>query len=130
MSNLFNAEAPRRAVVAMLRTLGGSEVTLRVVSPMGTLDTRGLGLQQYEISEVRLAPAILRQVRSAPDRRWEVLLPASEIEAKLGPDTDAIACALRVGTPMSWNGREFRIAEVACEQFAGREYLYRITLGE
>jgi hypothetical protein len=114
----------------MLRALGGSEVTLRVAAPMGTLDTRGLGLQQYESSEVRLAPAILRQVKAAPDRRWEVLLPASEIEAKLGPDADAIADALRVGTLMTWNGRTFRITDVACEQFAGREYLYRIALGE
>jgi hypothetical protein len=31
---------------------------------------------------------------------------------------------------MVWNNKVLRIAAVACEQFAGREYLYRITLGE
>jgi hypothetical protein len=114
----------------MLRVLGGSEIMLRVSAPMGAPDTRGLGLQQYETCELRLSPAILRKVKDAPEPRWEVLLPAAEIEAKIGPDGEAISEALRAGTPMFWNDRIFHIADVACEQFAGREYLYRITLGE
>lgn len=125
-----NAEAPRRAAVAMLSALGGSEIILRVSAPMGDVDTRGLGLQQYDTSDVRLSPAILRPMKSGADRRWEVLLPATEVEDKLGPDVQVIAEALRAGAPMLFGDRLFHIVEFTCLQFAGREYLYRITLGE
>jgi hypothetical protein len=125
----FRAEAPRRAAAAMLRALGGSEVAIRVAEPMGELDTRGLGLQQYDVSEIKLGPAIVRQTKPVPDAQWEVVLPATEIEAKLGPDPGTIATVLRIGTTMLWDDKVLRIAAVSCEQFAGREYLYRITLG-
>ena len=66
--NSFCAEAPRRAVKAMLRALGGSEIAIRVAQPMGELDTRGLGLQQYDVSEIRLATAIVRQTKTVARR--------------------------------------------------------------
>lgn len=127
--NSFCAEAPRRAVAAMLRALGGSEIAIRVGQPMGGLDTRGLGLQQYNVCEIKLSPAMVRQTKPSPDTQWEVVVPAAEIETKLGPDPEAVAISLRSGTAMVWNNKVLRIASVACEQFAGREYLYRITLG-
>lgn len=124
------AQAPRRAAVAMLRALGGTEIVLRVSAPMGTVDTRGLGLQQYEISEVRLTPAIVRQVEGAPSPQWEALLPATEVEAKLGPDAGTIAAALHRNAEIVWNEKTLRIRDVSAEVFANCEYLYRITLGE
>ena len=124
------AQAPRRAAVAMLHALGGSEIVLRVSAPLGTVDTRGLGLQQYETSEVRLTPALVRQVKGAPTPQWEALLPATEIEAKLGADDDTIAAALHQNAEMVWNDKTLRIRDVSTEVFANCEYLYRITLGE
>lgn len=124
------AQAPRRAAAAMLRALGGSEIVLRVSAPMGTLDTRGLGLQQYDVSEIRLSPTIVRQVKSAPPEQWEALLPATEVEAELGPDAEAIAAALQQNAEIVWNDKIFRIRGVSTELFANCEYLYRITLGE
>jgi hypothetical protein len=124
------AQAPRRAAVAMLRSLGGAEITLRVSARMGTLDTRGLGLQQYDIAEVRLSPALVLQTKGAPDPQWEAILPAAEIESKLGPDSDAIAQALRPNAEIVRNGQVLRIRDVSSELFASCEYLYRITLGE
>jgi hypothetical protein len=129
-SDSSRAQAPRRAAAAMLRALGGSEIILRISAPMGSVDTRGLGLQQYDISEVRLSPAIVRQVKSAPASQWEALLPATEVEARLGPDRDAIAAALHPNAEIVWNDKTFRIRNVSTELFANCEYLYRITLGE
>jgi hypothetical protein len=125
-----HAQAPRRAVAAMLRSLGGSEILLRVSAPLGTLDERGLGLQQYDISEIRLAPAIVGQVKTAPAPLWEALLPATEVEAKLGPDRVAIATALHQNAEIVWSDKTFRIRNVSTELFANCEYLYRIALGE
>jgi hypothetical protein len=124
------AQVPRRAAVAMLRSLGGSEIVLRVSAPMGAVDTRGLGLQQYEIGEVQLTPAIVRQVKGAPSPQWEALLPATEVEAKLGPHADTIAAALHQNAEIVWNEKTLRIRDVSAEVFANCEYLYRITLGE
>ncbi|MDT8068672.1 MAG: hypothetical protein ROO76_10970 [Terriglobia bacterium] len=124
------AQAPRRAAAAMLRALGGSEIVLRVSAPMGTVDTRGLGLQQYDISEIRLSPAIVREVKGAPTPRWEALLPAAEVEAKLGTGREAIAAALHQNAEIVWNAKTLRIRDVSTELFANCEYLYRITLGE
>ena len=129
-SNASRAQAPRRAAAAMLRALGGDEITLRVSAPMGTPDSRGLGLQRYDISEVRLSPAIVRQTKAAPDPQWEALLPAGEIESKLGPDNDAIAQALRPNAEVFCTGQVLRIRDVSTELFAGCEYLYRIILGD
>lgn len=129
-SDSSRALAPRRAAAAMLRALGGSEIVLRVSAPVGTLDTRGLGLQQYDVSEVRFSPAIVRQVKGAPIPQWEALLPATEVESKLGPDRDAIAAALHQNAEIVWNDKTLRIRDVSTELFANCEYLYRITLGE
>jgi hypothetical protein len=129
-SDSSRSQAPRRAAAAMLRALGGAEIVLRVSAPMGTVDTRGLGLQQYEISEVRLTPAIVRQVKGAPSPQWEALLPATEVETKLGPDAGTIAAALHQNAEIVWNDKTLRIRDVSTEVFANCEYLYRITLGE
>lgn len=129
-TDFSRAQAPRRAAAAMLRALGGSEIILRVSAPMGTADTRGLGLQQYDISQIRLSPTIIRQVRSATSSQWEALLPATEVEAKLGPNAEAIAAALHQNAEIVWNDKTFRIRGVSAELFANCEYLYRITLGE
>jgi hypothetical protein len=113
----------------MLRALGGSEIVLRVSAPLGSLDARGLGLQQYEVSEIRLSPAVVVQVKTAPPL-WEALLPATEVEARLGPDPVAIAAALHQNAEMVWNDKTLRIRNVSTELFANCEYLYRIALGE
>jgi hypothetical protein len=129
-SDSSRSQAPRRAAIAMLRALGGSEIFLRVSAPMGTVDTRGLGLQRYDLGEVQLAPAIVRQVKGATSPQWEALLPAAEVEAKLGPDSAAIAAALHANAEMVWKDRTLRVRDVSTEVFANCEYLYRITLGE
>ncbi len=129
-SDSTRSQAPRRAVSAMLRALGGSEIVLCVSVPMGKVDTRGLGLQQYDLSAIRLTPAIVRQLKGAPSPQWEALLPATEVEAKLGTDAGAIAAALHQNAEIVWNDKTLRIRDLSTEIFANCEYLYRITLGE
>ncbi len=129
-SDSSRAQAPRRATTAMLRTLGGSEIVLRVSAPMGTVDPRSLGLQQYDVSEIRFSPAIVRQIKAAPTSQWELLLPATEVEDKLSPDADVIAAALHQNAEIVWNEKTLRIRGVSTELFANCEYLYRIILGE
>lgn len=128
-SDFSRGQAPRRAIAAMLRALGGSEIVLRVTAPMGSVDTRGLGLQQYEVSEVRLSPAIVRRKETA-EAQWEVLLPATEVQAKLGPNNDTVSEALHRGAEIIWNERSLHIHDVSTELFANCEYLYRLILGE
>ncbi len=130
MSAPMNGEAHRRAAVAMLRALGGGEIVLRVSAPIGTLDPRGLGLQQYETSEVRLSSAVVQGAGSSTAKRLDVLLPACEVEDKLGADAATIASSLCAGAVMQWRGALFHVVEFSTEQFAGCDYLYKITLGD
>ena len=130
MNAPMNGEAYRRAAVAMLRALGGGEIVLRVSAPMGALDARGLGLQQYETSEVRLSPAVIQETGSSTAKKFEVLLPACEVEQTLGADGATIASNFRPGAVMQWRGALFHVVEFSSEQFAGCDYLYKITLGE
>lgn len=129
MSGLEQArgEAPRRAVSAMLRTLGGGEVWVRTKAPGGTVDTRGLGLQQYDVAELRLAPAL---VRENTEGRWEVLLAANEVEACLGTTINGARGILLQSAALIWKTRLFHIEKVESEHFAGCEYLVRVTMRE
>lgn len=129
MSGLEQArgDAPRRAVSAMLRTLGGEEVWLRTTAPAGSVDTRGLGLQQYDVAEVRLTPALVRQ---STEEFWEVLLAANEVEISLGTTTNGARGILLQSSALIWKTRLFHIENVETEQFAGCEYLVRVTMRE
>lgn len=114
-----------RAAEAMLRALGGGEVTLRC--PAGAAqdaDASQLGREAPVSTEVAIAPAVVR----ASGNGLEVLLaPASVAQyarerGQSAQEFFAAVMAVRHG------GREFRVRSFAAAQFAGTEYLYRISL--
>lgn len=124
MTTRLTDSATRRAAVAMLRSLGATEIAVRTALPIGN-DQRGLGLQQFEVAEVRLANALVRQTGDKP-LKLEIMVAASEVEAKLGVDDEDAAATLRNLAGVSWGDHLLHITGVAPELFAGCAYLYRI----
>ncbi len=125
MTTRLTDSATRRATVAMLRSLGATEVVVRTAVPVSD-DQRGLGLQQFEVAEARLANALVRQTNENP-LRLEIVVSADEVEAKLGVTDEDASSALRELAGINWGNRLLRVASVEPELFAGTAYLYRIV---
>ena len=118
--------ALRRSAVAMLKVLGGGEAVLRTASPIEGSGDPALGLAQYEISEVRLSPALLRDV----DTDFELLVAELTLEETFGRDREVIRQVLKDSLGVRWGNRSFAIESVEWDQFAGCEYLCRLKVRE
>jgi hypothetical protein len=125
MTTTLSEAATKRAAVAMLRTLGATEIIVRTAVATGN-DQRGLGLEKFEVAEARLSPALVKQVGDKP-LRFEIVLPASEVKTKLNLDEAAAGDALRQLAGICWGDHLLRVTAVTAELFAGCAYLYKIS---
>ena len=121
-----------RAADAMLRSLGGAEVTL-LIPLMGMPDdpSAQLGLVDPGVEQVRLAPVVVRSLATAsagPRRRLEFLLPATAISEELSARNVVSAQAFfDSALGVVFDGELFHVEGVATEYFAGMAYLYRVA---
>lgn len=115
-----------RAADALLRTLGGEALALRV--PM-TLVASGPGLVN-PTQDVDCSPAIVRQTRNTSQApQYEVVLSGATVqrlvESLNAADADELfASALGVVR----NGDLLRIASVTTDDIGGEAYLYRLAV--
>src|SRR5262249_35749220 len=94
----INAAAVTRAADAMLRCLGGAEITLVLPAmAMPTDASSQLGLVDPGVEQVPLAPVVVRNLPTAitgPRRRMEFLAPvaavANEVETRNLASADAL----------------------------------------
>ncbi len=121
-----------RAADAMLRALGGDQITL--VFPLATLPndpTVQLGMVDPRIEQVAFSPVVIRNLvapSSGPRQRLEFLLSGSAIAAELSSRNVASAQDLFAGAlGIMYDGQLFHIENVTTEYFAGAAYLYRVV---
>jgi len=121
-----------RAADAMLRSLGGSEITLLL--PMfqtGDNLNAQLGLVDPGVEEVPLSPVVVRNLPSAntgPRRRLEFLMPAAAVSAGLSSRNVASAEAFFDGVMgIVYDSDLFHIESFTSEYFGGMAYLYRLV---
>ena len=124
-----------RAAEAMLRSLGGEEVSL--LFPMVSLPddpAAQLGLADPGVEEILISPVVVRNLRAeARGTRvlFEFLIPAPVVWSKVEQRHVATPQALFESTlGISFDGRLLRIERLDTEHFAGVAYLYRVTAGE
>ena len=124
-----------RAAEAMLRSLGGEEVTL--LFPMSSLPddpAAQLGLCDPGVEEVRIKPVIVRNLhRETNGTRWllEFLMPGSAVRTVMESRHFTSAHAFfDAALGIAYEGHVLRIASVETEFFAGTAYLYRVRAGE
>jgi hypothetical protein len=127
--------AVARAAEAMLRSLGGSEISL--VFPLVAMPadpSAQLGLADPGIMQVKLSPVAVRSLTTTPQgprRRLEFLLSISsvtpEMAARNAPSSESFFGG---SLGILYDGEMFHIVNVQTEYFAGAAYLFRIEAVE
>jgi hypothetical protein len=121
-----------RAADAMLRSLGGAEVTLLFPQQVLADDTSvELGLVDPGVEQVIFTPVVVRNLptgNEGPRRRLEFLLPASVVASEAVDRNEASGADLLNGAlGLVHQGETFHIAGITTECFAGTAYLYRVV---
>jgi hypothetical protein len=125
-------EALMRAATAMLRALGGGEISLLLPAAATAGDAGGqLGLVDPGVQHVIIRPVVTQNLPAGtfgPIRRIEFTLAAAAVEAQLpglgmGSAEDLFNAALG----LIYGGDLFHVESVATENFAGTAYLYVVT---
>jgi hypothetical protein len=123
------ANAALRMADGLLQALGGSAVSLRLPTNVANPGTNGeLGLSAPIFQDVALCPAVVRDVSTAKQQRFDLLVSglaiAQQVEVQNADSADDLfASALGI-----LHGDELlQIESVAADEFAGTPYLYRIV---
>jgi hypothetical protein len=132
ISNGVSGVAVMRAANAMLRALGGKEISLLFALPgMADDPAAQLGLVDPGVEEVRLSPVVTRNLATAntgPRRRVEFLVPASAVTPELSARSGGSGQSFfDMALGVVYDAALFHIEGVATEYFAGTAYLYRVV---
>ena len=124
-----------RAADAMLRALGGEEITLDLPLSASTSDISSqIGLADPGVQQVRLTPVVVRTLAapvSGPAQRLELLLSVSAVASAVEEQGLASAQALfNAALGIEHQGTLFRIESTSTDYFAGIPYLYRVIVVE
>lgn len=124
--------AAARAADAMLRTLGGTEVTLLFpAAGMPGDAVAELGLVDPGVVQARIAPVIVRELstdNSGPRRRIELLVGCSAVAEQVSQRNVASADVLfETALGLVYGGEIFHIQGFVVERLEGMAYLYRVA---
>ncbi len=124
-----------RAANAMLKALGGDQVSLLLPATATASDAAGqLGLVDPGVQEVLISPVVVRALTTGslgPRRRLEFTLPASAIGDQLptlGMGTAENLFNAVLG--LMYGADLFHVEMVVTENFAGTAYFYVVTAVE
>jgi hypothetical protein len=124
--------AVMRAADAMLRSLGGEEISmlLPLTAMLGDAAAQ-LGLANPGVEELKISPVIARNLPTAsqgPRRRVEFLVPASGIaKALLSHDFAGAEQLMDAALGIVYEGEMFHIEGFSTEYFGAAAYLYRVV---
>jgi len=128
----ISGAAAVRAADAMLRTLGGTEVTLLFAAaglPAGALSE--LGLVDPGVEQALIGPVVVREVTtedSGPRRRIEMLAGRAAMAEQVSQRNVASAEVLfETALGLVYDGEVFHIQGFVIERLAGVAYLYRVA---
>jgi hypothetical protein len=123
----------QRAADSMLRTLGPTQVSLRIAEP-GTGDIYNqLGIASPTVEDVPLSPAVVRTVSAPhePKVRYEVLLSACSLQQAINMyQVTDVATWLLTAVGLVYGDAFLHVDTVTVDHYAGAEYLYRLVVSE
>lgn len=128
----ISGAAAARAADAMLRTLGGAQVTL-LFAAAGMPDdpVAQLGLLDPGVVQAAIGPVIVRELtteNSGPRRRIELLVGCSALAEQVSQRGVASADVLfETALGLIYGGEIFHIEGYVVERLEGMAYLYRIA---
>lgn len=123
----------QRAAEAMLRSLGATKITVRVLQP--DVDSTGsqLGLACGGFEDVPLSPVVVRSTAMAANEtvKVEVLVSANAaVAAATARGVEDVATWLLEAHGVLYRNKLLHIDSVIVDHFAGSEYLYHILASE
>jgi hypothetical protein len=128
----ISGAAAVRAADAMLRTLGGTQVTLLfagAVLPAGGLSQ--LGLVDPGVVQATIGPVVVRELTTqeiGPRRRIEMLAGQAAMAEQVSQRSVASADVLfETALGLVYDGEVFHIQGLVVERVAGVAYLYRVA---
>jgi hypothetical protein len=128
----ISAAAAARAADAMLRTLGGTEVTLLFAAAGLPADAvSNLGLVDPGVEQALIAPVLVVELtteNNGPRRRIELLAgPASMAEQVSQRNVASADVLFETALGLVYCGEVFHIEGFVVERLAGVAYLYRVA---
>ncbi len=123
----------QRAADCMMRSLGATQVSLRVADPSSGDTNSQLGITTPTVADIPLSPAVVLAVSAAhePATRYEVRLShASVQQAASMYGIDDVANWLLTAAALVYGDKVLHIDSVVADQYAGAEYLYRVFVSE
>jgi len=128
----ISGAAAARAADAMLRTFGGTEVTLLFPAAGLPADAvAGLGLVDPGVEQALIAPVVVRELtteNSGPRRRLELLVGQAAMAEQVSQRNVASAEVLfETALGLVYCGDVFHIQGFVVERLEGVAYLYRVS---
>ncbi len=123
----------RRAADAMVRTLGGSQITLRLATPSAGDTNSQLGLTPPMSEDVQISPALVRTTAPAANgsKHIEVTLSAKAVKPIADQyGVDDIPTWLLTAEGVLFRGKLLHIETVISDHLGGVDYLYHIMATE
>ena len=133
LGTLHSCLGVRRAADAMVRVLGGTQITLRIADP-STGDTNSqLGLTPPTSEDVPISPALVRTIAPTADgnKRIEVTLSAKAVKPIADQyGVDDIPTWLLTAEGILFRNKLMHIDTVISDHLGGMDYLYHIMATE
>jgi hypothetical protein len=130
-----SSEAAQRAADALLRSLGGSSVKLRLPIKPCTSDMDQLSLSIGAYQDLAMSPAVFRRVRATlaegEEGAWELLLSASSVMKQVSAmQLQSAETLFEQALAVLVGERSFVLRAVSSSETFGQVYLYRLLLRE
>jgi hypothetical protein len=125
--------AVTRFADALLRSFGGTAVTLRLANASSGDTKSQIGLETPIFEDVEVSPAVIQTLAPAEDgrRRAELALSTSSLRRlALNYGIEDVSPWLLGMRIVLRSGEVMRIESVAAEQFAGTDCIYHLTATE
>jgi xanthine/CO dehydrogenase XdhC/CoxF family maturation factor len=123
----------QRAAEAMLRTLGATQITVRIALPTTDTTAFELGMACGGFEDVVLYPVVVRSTAIVSNEtvKIEVLVSATAaLAAAMARGVDDVATWLLEAHGVLYRSKLLHVDSVIVDHFAGAEYLYHILASE
>ena len=117
----------------MLRSLGATQVTLRIAQPPVDSTSDQLGMICRGIEDVPLYPVVVRSTAMSSNEtvKLEVLVSATAAQAAAtARGVEDVATWLLEAHGLLYHNKLLHVDSVVVDHFAGSEYLYHILASE
>jgi hypothetical protein len=127
--------APRLLADALLRSVSGTAVQLRITGVNSDTNMSELGLVSTAFAEVTISPAVIRKLRptwqEGNQSKWELLVSATGVQQQvIALDIASAQSLFAMTLAVTVAGQSYVIESVASNEAFGQVYLYRLLLRE